>query len=229
MLVPFPSVPPSLTSGPPDPVADVRIGVLTSEIPPELVDEVIEVTGCREKRRRLLPARAVVYLVLGMCLLSGSDSAGPPGYRAVMRSLTSGLRHLAGASLPVRQAFGKARARLGSKPLELLFDRIRGTRAGPGTPGASAFGRRVVSMDGTTIDVPRTAANLAAFGAQGGGQATPAIRLLALIECGTHAVIDAAFDGAARASEIDLARRVLHALGPGMLLLADRNFKGYQL
>ena len=230
MLVPLPSVPPSLTlaSGPPDPVADVRIGVLTSEIPPELVDEVIEVTGCREKRRRLLPAGAVVYLVLGMCLLSGSDSAGPPGYRAVMRSLTSGLRHLAGASLPVRQAFGKARARLGSKPLELLFDRVRGTRAGPGTPGAFAFGRRVVSMDGTTIDVPRTAANLAAFGAQGGGD-TPAIRLLALIECGTHAVIDAAFDGAARASEIDLARRVLHALGPGMLLLADRNFKGYQL
>lgn len=231
MLVPLSSAPASLTllSGPPDPVADVRIGVLTSEITPELVDEVIEVTGCREKRRRLLPARAVVYLVLGMCLLSGDGSAGPPGYRAVMRSLTSGLRHLAGASLPVRQAFGKARARLGSKPLELLFDRVRGTRAGPGTPGAFAFGRRVVSWDGTTIDAPRTPANLAAFGAQGGGQATPAVRLLALIECGTHAVIDAAFDGAARASEIDLARRVLHALGPGMLLLADRNFKGYQL
>jgi len=231
MLVPLPSVPPSLTlaSGAPDPVADVRIGVLTSQIPPELVDEVIEVTGCREKRRRLLPARAVVYLVLGMCLLSGSDRAGPPGYRAVMRSLTSGLRHLAGASLPVRQAFGKARARLGSKPLELLFDRVRGTRAGPGTPGAFAFGRRVVSWDATTIDAPRTAANLAAFGAQGGGQATPAVRLLALIECGTHAVIEAAFDGAARASEMDLARRVLHALGPRMLLLADRNFKGYQL
>jgi Insertion element 4 transposase N-terminal/Transposase DDE domain len=216
-------------AGPPDPVADVRIGVLTSEITAELVDEVIEVTGCREKRRRLLPARAVVYLVLGMCLLSGDDSGGPPGYRPVMRSLTAGLRYLAGAALPTRQALGKARARLGSKPLELLFDRVRGTRAAAGTPGAFAFGRRVVSWDATTLDAPRTPANLAAFGAQGGGQATPAVRLLALIECGTHAVIEAAFDGAARASEHDLARRVLHALGPGMLLLADRGLKGYEL
>ncbi|MFF4128361.1 transposase [Microbispora rosea] len=50
-----------------------------------------------------------------------------------------------------------------------------------------------------------------------------------MIECGTHAVIDAAFDGVAKASEQKLARRVLHALGPGMLLLADRNFPGYEL
>jgi hypothetical protein len=157
-------------AGPPDPVADVRIGVLTSEITAELVDEVIEVTGCREKRRRLLPARAVVYLVLGMCLLSGDDSGGPPGYRAVMRSLTAGLRYLAGAALPTRQALGKARARLGSKPLELLFDRVRGTRAAAGTPGAFAFGRRVVSWDATTLDAPRTPANLAAFGAQAAGR-----------------------------------------------------------
>jgi hypothetical protein len=214
--------------GVPDPVGDVRIGVLTAQITPELVDEVIEVTGCREKRRRLLPARAVVYLVLGMCLLAGSDSARPPGYRPVMRSLTTGLRHLAGASLPCRQAFGKARVRLGSKPLELLFDRVRGPRAGAGMPGAFAFGRRVVSLDAAVIDVPRAEANLAAFGTQGRGE-MPAVRVLALIECATHAVIDAAWDGVARASEIALARRVLHALSRDMLLLADRNFPGYEL
>ena len=61
---------------------------------------------------------------------------------------------------------------------------------------------------------------------QGGN---PQMRLLALIECGTHALIDAVFDGVARASEQKLARRLLHALGPGMLLLADRNFAGYEL
>ena len=49
---------------------------------------------------------------------------------------------------------------------------------------------------------------------------------MALIECGTHALIDAAFDGFARASEQVLARRLLHALRPGMLLLADRAFPG---
>jgi hypothetical protein len=192
-----------------------------------LVDEVIELTGCREKRQRLLPARAVVYFVLGLCLFSGADSMGPPGYRSVMRSLTNGLRHLHGMTLPSSSALTRARQRLGSKPLELLFDLRRGALAAAGTPGAFAFGLRLVAWDGTGIDAADTPANAAAFGGvQGGG---PQLRLLALIECGTHAVIDAVFDGVARASEQKLARRLLPALGPGMLLLADRNFPGWEL
>lgn len=52
------------------------------------------------------------------------------------------------------------------------------------------------------------------------------VRLLQLIECGTHAVIDAAFGAV---SEQVLARRILGSLGAGMLLLGDRNFPSYQL
>ena len=80
------------------------LGVLTREITAGLVDEVIEQAGCREKRRRLLPARTMVYFVLGMCLFSGADSAGPPGYRSVMRWLTCGVRHLHGVVLPTSSA-----------------------------------------------------------------------------------------------------------------------------
>jgi hypothetical protein len=203
------------------------LGVLTGEIGPGLVDEVVEVAGCREKRVRLLPARAVVYFVLGMCLLSGEDSVGPPGYRSVMRSLTHGVRHLAGLGVPSRSALCRARQRLGCKPFELLFDRLRGPRAAAGAAGAFAFGLRVVAWDGTGMDVPAVPGNAAAFGGPAGGG--PQLRLLALTECGTHALIDAAFDGFARASEQVLARRLLHALRPGMLLLADRNFPGWQL
>ncbi|HEX6527539.1 MAG TPA: transposase domain-containing protein [Streptosporangiaceae bacterium] len=65
--------------------APAGIGVLTGEITPELVDQVIDLSGCREKRRRLLPARAVVYFVLGLCLFSGAGSHAPPGCRPVMR------------------------------------------------------------------------------------------------------------------------------------------------
>jgi hypothetical protein len=203
------------------------LGVLTGEIGPGLVDEVVELAGCREKRVRLLPARAVVYFVLGLCLLSGEDSVEPPGYRSVMRSLTHGVRHLAGLAVPSASALCRARARLGSKPLELLFDLLRGPRAEPGTAGAFAFGLRVVAWDGTGMDVPGTEPNAAAFGGPAGGG--PQLRLMALIECGTHALLDAAFDGWARASEQVLARRLLHALRPGMLLLADRAFPGWQL
>ena len=73
----------------------------------------IELTGCREKRQRLLPARAVVYFVLGMCLFSGADSMGPPGYRSVMRWLTNGLRHLHGLALPTSSALTRATAAAG--------------------------------------------------------------------------------------------------------------------
>jgi hypothetical protein len=211
----------------PDRLCPVGLGVLTGEVSPGLVDEVIELAGCREKRRRLLPARTVVYFVLGLCLFSGADSMGPPGYRSVMRWLTNGLRHPGGVVLPTSSALTRARQRLGARPLELLFGLRRGPLAVAGTPGAFAFGLRLVAWDGTGIDAAGTPANAAAFGrVQGGG---PQLRLLALIECGTHALIDAVFDSAARVSEHKLARRLLPALGPGMLLLADRNFPGWEL
>lgn len=209
------------------PEGPVDLGVLTGEITPALVDEVIELSGCREKRQRLLPARLVVYFVLGLCLFSGADSCAPPGYRSVMRWLTNGLRHLHGLALPTSSALTRARQRLGSKPLELLFDLRRGPLASQGAAGAFAFGLRLVAWDGTGIDAADTPENAGEFGVTQGGN--PQIRLLALTECGTHALLDAAFDGVARASEHKLARRLLHALGPGMLLLADRNFAGHEL
>jgi hypothetical protein len=220
-----------MPAGPPAPpgrIADhVGLGILTTEISPELVDEVIDLAGCREKRQRLLPARAVVYFVLGLCLFSGADSCAPPGYRSVMRWLANGVRHLYGLALPTSPALTRARQRLGSKPLELLSGLRRGPLAGEGAPGAFAFGLRLVAWDGTGIDVAGTPGNTREFGVTQGGN--PQVRLLALTGCGTHAIIDAAFDGVEKASEHKLARRLLHALSPGMLLLADRNFAGHEL
>jgi hypothetical protein len=209
-------------------VLPVRLGVLTAEIGPELVDRVVEAAGRRERRCRLLPARSVVYFVLALCLFSGADSVGPPGYRSVMRWLTTGLRHLRGCVLPTSAALTKARRRLGVDPLRLLFADKKGPLATAGTPGAFAFGLRLVAWDGTGLDVADTPANQEAFGRVGTG-GNPQLRLLALVECGTHAVIDAAFAGVTAASEHALARDLLPALGSGMLLLADRNFPGHEL
>jgi hypothetical protein len=165
----------------PDRSCPVGLGVLTGEISPGLVDEVIERAGCREKRRRLLPARTVVYFVLGLCLFSGADSMGPPGYRSVMRWLTNGLRHPDGMVLATSSALTRARQRLGARPLELLFGLRCGPLATAGTPGAFAFGLRLAAWDGTGIDAADTPANAAVFGGvQGGG---PQLRLLALIVC----------------------------------------------
>jgi hypothetical protein len=175
-------------------------GVLDCEISPGLVDHVAELAGCREqRRRRLLPARAVVYFVLGLCLFSGAGSAAPPGCRPVMRWLTGGIRHLHGLALPTSSALTRARQRLGPRPLELLFCARRGPLGGPEVPGVFAFGLRVVAWDGTGLDAADTPANASAFGVTQGGN--PQLRLLALTECGTHALADAVFDGVERASE----------------------------
>jgi hypothetical protein len=208
----------------------IAIGVLTSTYPPALVDEVIAEAGRAEQRQRLLPARVVVWLVLAMALFSGQ------AYEEVARLLAGGLgwarRWQPWWRVPSTPAIAKARARLGPEPLELLFRRAAGPLAAQQTRGAWYRGWRVLSLDGTTLDVPDTPANAAAFGrpphSRGEQAAFPQVRLLAVAECGTHAIIDAAL-GPFASGELTLAPKVFAALGKGVLLLADRGFTSFGL
>ncbi len=208
----------------------VALGVLTATFPRALVDEVIAATGRREQRHRLLPAQLVVYYVLAMTLFSQA------GYAEVLRSLTEGLTWVSDGKeryvLPSQAAISKARARLGPEPLAELFQRACRPLASPATPGAFYRGWRLVGIDGTTIDVADTAANAGAFGragtGRGEGSAFPQLRLVALGECGTHAIIAAAM-ASYDVGEVRLATQLLGALGPGMLCLADRGFTAQPL
>jgi hypothetical protein len=86
-------------------------------------------------------------------------------------------------------------------------------------------------VDGSTMDVPDSQADRDAFdgpcNADGPG-ACPQVRLVAHAECGTKALLDATFDGY-RVAETTLAARLLGSLGPGMLVMADRNFLSWRL
>jgi hypothetical protein len=200
----------------------LSLGILSRFVPTSLIDQVLAETGAVQRRTRLLPARVVVLFVLALTLFPGE------GYRAVWRQLAGAVAGL-GAVTPSSAALTKARRRVGVVPLAALFARVRGAQAQPGTAGAFRFGLRLVAWDATKLDVPDSPDNIAVFtrprnGRTGGG--FPQVRLLTLIEVGTHAVIDAAFG---TGSEQELARQVLPALGPGMLLLADRNFPGWRM
>lgn len=207
----------------------IALGVLTRAFPAELVDEVVAETGRVEQRSRLLPARVVVYFVLAMCLFSGQ------AYEEVARLLTEGLawagRWRGRWEVPSTGAISRARARLGPEPLRALFARVCRPVAAADTVGAWYRGRRLVAVDGTTLDVADTPANDAFFGRPGSGRgakkgAFPQVRLVVLAECGTHAVFAAA-TGACTVAETVLADTLLPHLKPGMLLLADRGFPGY--
>ena len=207
----------------------IRPGVLAAYLPAGLVDAAVAACGRAEVRRRKLPARAVAYFVITLCLFSGSDSLAPPGYRPVMASLLRGLGAARrGYVLPVSSAFTRARQRLGTAPLRWLFEATRGPLADPGDAASFALGLRLVAWDGSLIaarDLPGLAGAFGAAAASGG----PRIRLMTLIECGTRALLDAAFGPARTHSEHALAGRLTGALGPGMLLLADRLFPSYPL
>lgn len=206
----------------------LSIGVLAGLIHRDIVDDVIRECGKREKRQRLLPAHVVMYYVLALNLFFGE------AYEEVLRQLVNGLKFLGNWrgnwEIPSTSAISQARTRLGEAPMKLLFERIAVPMARAGTRGAWYRGLRVMAIDGLVLDVPATDDNDEEFGRSGSAEAPspfPQVRLVALGECGTHGVTDAAF-GPVAAGEQTLAGQLIARFVAGMLVLADRNFYSYQ-
>jgi len=207
----------------------VTLGVLTTTVPAGLIDAVLADTGRQSRRQRQLPARLVVYYVMALALYAQAS------YGEVLRCLLEGVRWLrlkgADPALADKSAITKARIRLGASPLMQLFARVARPLAEPDTRGAWYRGRRLVSLDGTTIDLADTPELEERFGrpaASRGSSSFPQLRLLTLAETGTHAIFAAALDRY-QVSEAHLARELLQQLQPDMLCLADRAFVGFEL
>jgi len=209
-------------------LAGIGAGVLARQVPPGLVDEVLQATGRAERRVRAVPSRVGVYFVLGLALFSDRS------YGSVLAAVVSGCRgrlEAVGWSLPSSTALAKLRRRLGAVPFELLFRRMAGHWPCMPRPWSHAFGLLLVAWDGTNFDLADSAANAEAFGRPSCGKGPagyPQVRLVVLMTCGSRRIIDAVLGGY-RASERALAESLLPALGTGMLLLADRGFPGYRL
>jgi hypothetical protein len=207
----------------------ISLGVLTATVPAELIDAVLADTGRQSQRQRQLPARLVVYYVMALALYAQAS------YGEVLRGLLEGVRwlRLGGAELAVatKSAITRARIRLGAAPVRVLFERLARPFATPGAPGAWYRGCRLVSLDGTTLDLPDAAELEARYGRPGasrGVSSSPQLQLLSLTECGTHAIFAAVLDRY-EASEVRLAPSLLAHLRPEMLCLADRAFLGFEL
>jgi hypothetical protein len=207
----------------------IGFGFLAAFFPPALVDRILLETGRLERRSRLLPSRVVVYYVLAMALYARE------GYRELYRLLVEGLRSV-DPSLPIvvpqKSAFSKARERVGSAPLRRLFEETAVPMASASTPGAWYRGWRVMSLDGSTMEVPDTVANDQHFGrpsvSRGEKSAYPRLRWVALGEAGTRAVVGLEA-GPYATGEKPLARALFGRLSPGMLCLCDRYFYGFDL
>jgi len=207
----------------------ISLGVITKTFPLSSIGPVLSNTGKSSIRQRDLPAQVVVYYVIALALYMQSS------YREVLRCLLEAVQWLRDPSLGVRVAgksgISQARTRLGWEPLRQLHDELVKPVAVRNTRGAWYRSWRLVSLDGSTLDVADEKANEDAFtrpGASRGSSAYPQIRFVSLVENGTHVLFGSHMDSY-RTGEITLAKAVLPRMRSGMLCLADRNFFGFEL
>ena len=207
----------------------ISLGVIAKFFPAERIREVLQQTDRDSIRERDLPAHVVVYYVIALALYMRSS------YREVLRCLLEGVQWLLDPSAPWKvagkSAISQARSRLGVDPVQKLYAAVVAPIAQPRTKGAWYRQWRLVSLDGSTLDVADTVENDKAFGRPGskrGSSAFPKLRFVALLESGTHVLWAAHLDQYATA-ELTLAESVVPFLRPAMLCLADRLFVSYKL
>jgi hypothetical protein len=206
----------------------ISLGVIARAVPSDRVRQILAETGRASERERDLPAQVMVYYAIALALYMGAST------REVLRCLLEGLRWLWGAEaakVAGKSGISQARSRLGEAPLRRLYEELVQPIATRATQGAWYRDRRLVSLDGSCLDVADTADNRVAFGGPGasrGESAFPQLRFVALVENGTHVLFGARL-GRFADGETTLARAVLAALRSGMLCLADRQFFGYAL
>jgi hypothetical protein len=206
----------------------ISLGVIARTFPIETVRRVLAETDTASERERDLPAHVMVYYAIALSLYMSAST------REVLRCLLEGLRWLWGAEavrVAGKSGISQARTRLGEAPLRRLYEEVVRPIATRASTGARYRDWRLVSLDGSCLDVADTAANGTAFGRPGasrGESAFPQLRFVALVENGTHVLFGARLGGIGE-GETTLARAALPALRPGMLCLADRQFFGHAL
>jgi Insertion element 4 transposase N-terminal/Transposase DDE domain len=207
----------------------ISLGVVAKTFPPDKVRAVLVASKKESVRQRDLPAHVVVYYVIALALYMQSS------YREVLRCLLEGIQWLAEPSAGIHVAgnsgISQARTRLGWEPLQQLHDAVVKPIAVADTKGAWYRGWRLVSMDGSTLDIADEKGNDETFGRPGssrGQSAYPQIRFVSLLENGTHVLFGSRMADY-NTSEVALAKTVLPSLCKGMLCLADRGFFGFEM
>ncbi len=211
----------------------ISLGVIAKYFPLERINSVLASAGRASKRQRDLPGHVVVYYVIALALYMQVS------YREVLRCLLEGIRWLQGPNAEIKvtgkSGISQARKRVGSEPLQVLHDELVGPIAVRGskrtTKGAWYRTWRLVSIDGSTLDVADTKENELSFGrpkASRGQSSFPQVRMVSLVENGTHVLFGSRMAGY-ETGEITLTKEVIGFLTKGMLCLADRNFFGYRL
>lgn len=202
--------------------------LLARVFPAEMVNQTLDAHGCNSRRIRRCPAVAGAYYCMALSLYPEA------AYEAVFAVIAQGLAWAQSSPAPARMAkssISELRSKMGPAPLCSLMERACTPLASAKEhPAAFYAGRRLMAIDGSNFEIPDEPDNAQHFGYPGsrtGHAGYPQAQGAVLVECATHAIIDANI-GPYRASEWEVCQPLLKSLTPGMLCLADRGFNGYR-
>lgn len=195
-------------------------------IPPAVLDEVVSRYRPPHARRRKLPGPLVLLLVIALFLYPATDLATVLALLLLPQRCTTGSPSPAG-----KGSISRARYRWGPRPLAALMRQVCRPLATPTTPGAMLFGSRTVAFDASYEEVADTPENNRVFGryrSQYAPAAYPQLLGMYLVECGTHAILDAC-PWPCRTTEHRAVRRLLRSVTADMLVLWDCGLHSYSL
>lgn len=197
-------------------------------IPQRAIAEALRETGRPTRRERKLNLVVTVCVIIALYLFPRCS------VKRVLMKLAQGVRLLWGEgdyALPGDSALSYRRDQVGVPPLALLCRRILQPLATPATPGAFAFGWRLMALDGTVDAMADTPENVRVFGRAQGGHGTsafPQVRGVHLVECGTHAIVDCTF-WPYHVSERRGSFRLMRSVQPGWLVMWDGGLHDFDL
>lgn len=206
----------------------LAFGHLTRIFPVQTVRNALERCGCQTQRVRDLPTELIVYLQIIQGWFVDRTQ------KESLACVTESLQYLYGIKefkLPSKAALSKRRSRVGSRPLQILFDEVCKPLSKPQTKGSYYRDWLLTGLDGTDLDVEDTPANDLHFGRsrnQVSVSPYPKARAVALAELGTRTAFELEI-GKNSDSEIALASRIIPRLSRNYLVLADRLFMSYEL
>jgi len=202
--------------------------LLARVYPATQINQVLDQQGRNSQRIRSFPALAGVYYCMALSLYPEAS------YEAVFSAVAQGLAWAQARPEPPpvnKSSISELRSKLGAEPLQALMATACRPLADPVQHPHAFYGDlRLVAIDGSNFDLPDEVENADAFGYPGsrtGHAGYPQAQCAVLVECGTHAILDANL-GPYRASEWELCLPLLASLKPDMLCLADRGFNGYE-
>ena len=213
----------------------ISLGVLASAVPRDAVDDAVEAAGRGAKRSGgKLPPHVMVYFAMAMALFGEDD------YEEIITRLAGTLTAWGSWDdaweVPTRGGITQARQRLGYEPLRELFAEVAVPVADADTEGAFLGPWRLMTIDGFEWDIPDSEENAAEFGYAGtaadaeGGAGYPKVRVVTIGEGASHAAVAAAIGPVTSkgSGEQSLARTLYPRLEEDWLLIADRNFYGWE-